>query len=347
MALLATALEGRYVIEREIGNGGTAVVFRARDLRHDRLVAIKVLRPGARPLPGHRAVPARDPHRGQPHASAHPAGARQRGRAADLLYYVMPYVEGESLRSRLIREGALPMDDALRIARETADALSYAHSRGVVHRDIKPGNILLIGGHAVVADFGIATATGIGMDDETLTSPGLIIGTPAYMSPEQARGELVVDGRSDLYSLGCVLYEMLTGEPPFTGPSAHAVLTRHSQDIPEPVRSRRASVPVEVEVAVDRLLEKLPARPLQHGGAVRRGIAGRQHRADRTATPCGRFAPVERHRGSVGVDRRRGRGASAAEGGARRLPLCRAAVPPPGRNPCAATQRRPVRIAVA
>jgi serine/threonine-protein kinase len=171
----------------------------------------------------------------------------------------MPYVEGESLRSRLLREGALPLEEALRIARETADALSYAHSRGVVHRDIKPGNILLIGGHAVVADFGIATATGIGMDDETLTSPGLVIGTPAYMSPEQARGEPIVDGRSDLYSLGCVLYEMLAGQPPFTGPTAHAVLARHSQDIPEPIRSRRASVPVEVEEAVDRLLEKLPA----------------------------------------------------------------------------------------
>jgi serine/threonine protein kinase/tetratricopeptide (TPR) repeat protein len=259
MALLATALEGRYVIEREIGNGGTAVVFRARDLRHDRLVAIKVLRPElARSLGTERflreiriAASLTHPHILPVHDSG--------GAAADVLYYVMPYVEGESLRSRLIREGALPMDDALRIARETADALAYAHSRGVVHRDIKPGNILLIGGHAVVADFGIATATGIGMDDETLTSPGLIIGTPAYMSPEQARGELVVDGRSDLYSLGCVLYEMLTGEPPFTGPSAHAVLARHSQDIPEPVRSRRASVPVEVEVAVDRLLEKLPA----------------------------------------------------------------------------------------
>jgi serine/threonine protein kinase/tetratricopeptide (TPR) repeat protein len=258
MALLATALEGRYVIEREIGSGGTSVVFRARDLRHQRLVAIKVLRPElARSLGTDRflreiriAASLTHPHILPVHDSG--------GAADDLLYYVMPYVEGESLRSRLIREGALPMDDALRIARETADALSYAHSRGVVHRDIKPGNILLIGGHAVVADFGIATATGIGMDDDTLTSPGLIIGTPAYMSPEQARGELVVDGRSDLYSLGCVLYEMLTGEPPFTGPSAHAVLARHSQDIPEPVRSRRASVPVEVEAAVDRLLEKLP-----------------------------------------------------------------------------------------
>ena len=258
MALLATALEGRYVIEREIGSGGTAVVFRARDLRHERLVAIKVLRPElARSLGTERFL--REIRIAASLTHPHILPVHDSGEAADLLYYVMPYVEGESLRSRLVREGALPMDDALRIARETADALAYAHSRGVVHRDIKPGNILLIGGHAVVADFGIATATGIGMDDETLTSPGLIIGTPAYMSPEQARGELLVDGRSDLYSLGCVLYEMLTGQPPFTGPTAHAVLARHSQDIPEPVRSRRASVPVEVEAAVDRLLEKLPA----------------------------------------------------------------------------------------
>ncbi|MGH7630709.1 MAG: protein kinase domain-containing protein [Gemmatimonadales bacterium] len=258
IALLTTAFEGRYVVEREIGSGGTAVVFRARDLRHDRLVAIKVLRPElARSLGTDRFL--REIRIAASLTHPHILPVHDSGEAAELLYYVMPYVEGESLRSRLQREGALPLDEALRIARETADALSYAHSRGVVHRDIKPGNILLVGGHAVVADFGIATATGIGMEDETLTSPGLVIGTPAYMSPEQARGEHMVDGRSDLYSLGCVLYEMLTGQPPFTGPTAQAVLTRHSQDIPEPVRSRRASVPVEVEQAVDRLLEKLPA----------------------------------------------------------------------------------------
>jgi tRNA A-37 threonylcarbamoyl transferase component Bud32/tetratricopeptide (TPR) repeat protein len=258
MALLAAALEGRYVIEREIGSGGTAVVFRARDIRHQRLVAIKVLRPElARSMGTERFLREIRIAAGLTHPHILPV--HDSGEAAGLLYYVMPYVEGESLRSRLLREGALPLDDALRIARETADALSYAHSRGVVHRDIKPGNILLVGGHAVVADFGIATATGIGMDEETLTSPGLIIGTPAYMSPEQARGELVVDGRSDLYSLGCVLYEMLTGQPPFVGPTAHAVLARHSQEAPEAIRAHRASVPVEVEDAVARLLEKLPA----------------------------------------------------------------------------------------
>jgi serine/threonine protein kinase len=239
LALLATALEGRYVIEREIGSGGTAVVFRARDLRHHRLVAIKVLRPElARSLGPDRFL--REIRIAASLTHPHILPVHDSGEAAELLYYVMPYVEGESLRSRLIREGALPMDDALRIAREVADALSYAHSRGVVHRDIKPGNILLVGGHAVVADFGIATATDIGMDDETLTSPGLVIGTPAYMSPEQARGEPMVDGRSDLYSLGCVLYEMLTGRPPFTGPSAQAVLARHSHDAPEPLRPQGA-----------------------------------------------------------------------------------------------------------
>ena len=258
MAPLAAALEGRYVIEREIGSGGTAVVFRARDIRHQRLVAIKVLRPElARSMGTDRFLREIRIAAGLTHPHILPV--HDSGEAAGLLYYVMPYVESESLRSRLLREGALPVDDALRIARETADALAYAHSRGVVHRDIKPGNILLVGGHAVVADFGIATATGIGMDEETLTSPGLIIGTPAYMSPEQARGELVVDGRSDLYSLGCVLYEMLTGQPPFVGPTAHAVLARHSQEAPEPIRAHRASVPVDVEDAVARLLEKLPA----------------------------------------------------------------------------------------
>jgi serine/threonine protein kinase len=246
LVLLAAALEGRYVIEREIGSGGTAVVFRARDLRHQRLVAIKVLRPElARSLGTDRFL--REIRIAASLTHPHILPVHDSGEAAELLYYVMPYVEGESLRSRLVREGALPLDDALRIAREVADALSYAHSRGVVHRDIKPGNILLVGGHAVVADFGIATATDIGMDDETLTSPGLVIGTPAYMSPEQGRGEALVDGRSDLYSLGCVLYEMLAGRPPFTGPSAQAVLAHHSQDTPEPLHSRRPSVPVEVE----------------------------------------------------------------------------------------------------
>jgi hypothetical protein len=179
------------------------------------------------------------------------------GEAAGLLYYVMPFVEGESLRERLKREGAFPLDDALRIAREVADALAYAHSQGVVHRDIKPGNILLVGGHAVVADFGIAVAAG--GEVETFTELGLVIGTPTYMSPEQGGGDGPLDGRTDLYSLGCVLYEMLTGKPPFSGPSPQAVMTRHATDPAPPVRAIRPSVPVAVDAAVHRALAKLPA----------------------------------------------------------------------------------------
>src|SRR5262249_28089426 len=179
------------------------------------------------------------------------------GEAGGLLYYVMPYVEGESLRERLKREGPLPMEDALRTAREVADALAYAHSQGVVHRDIKPGNILLVGGHAVVADFGIAMAAG--GDTDSLAELGGPIGTPNYMSPEQSGARGPVDGRSDLYSLGCVLYEMLTGKPPFDGPTARTVMKRHASEPPPSVRSSRPLVPPSVDLAVRRALAKLPA----------------------------------------------------------------------------------------
>ncbi len=256
MVRLGEALSGRYMLEQEIGSGGTAVVLLARDLKHERPVAIKVLRPElAASLGAERFLREIKIAAGLTHP--HILSVHDSGEADGLLYYVMPYVEGESLRARLQRGGALPVDEALRIAREVADALSYAHSRGVVHRDIKPGNILLIGGHAVVADFGIATAAG--PDSDPLTDLGLVVGTPAYMSPEQAAGHAAVDGRSDLYSLGCVVYEMLTGQPPFTGASAQAVLNRHSHDQPVPVRSHRPSVPVEIDAVVQRLLAKLPA----------------------------------------------------------------------------------------
>jgi len=213
-ALLAPALADRYAIERGIGSGGAAIVYLARDLKHGRQVALKVLRTDVGASLGadrflreiHIAAGLNHPHILAVHDS---------GEAAGLLYYVMPFVEGESLRDRLKREGALPLDDSLRIAREVADALAYAHSQGVVHRDVKPGNILLVGGHAVVADFGIAMATG--GDTDSLAELGVPIGTPNYMSPEQGGGRGPVDGRSDLYSLGCVLYEMLTGKPPFDG----------------------------------------------------------------------------------------------------------------------------------
>jgi len=253
---LAPALADRYVIEREIGQGGAAIVYLARDLKHGRAVAVKVLRPelglslGADRFLREIRIAAGLNH---PHILA----VHDSGEANGLLYYVMPYVEGESLRERLRREGPLPIDEALRIAREVADALSYAHSQGVIHRDIKPGNILLVGGHAVVADFGIAVAAG--SEPDALTELGLAIGTPAYMSPEQGGSAGPIDGRTDLYSLGCVLYEMLTGSPPFTGSTPQVVLARHATDRPAPVRTARRSVPVPVDAAVHRALAKMPA----------------------------------------------------------------------------------------
>jgi serine/threonine-protein kinase len=180
------------------------------------------------------------------------------GEADGFLYYVMPYVEGDSLRDRLTRERQLPLDDALRIAREVVDALSYAHSRGVVHRDIKPENILLESGHAAVADFGIAKAVSAAGAD-ALTQTGVTVGTPTYMSPEQAAGERELDGRSDLYSLGCVLYEMLAGQPPFTGPTAESVVHQHLAVDARPITDVRSAVPAAIAATLQRALAKTPA----------------------------------------------------------------------------------------
>jgi tRNA A-37 threonylcarbamoyl transferase component Bud32/tetratricopeptide (TPR) repeat protein len=255
---LAAALAARYAIEREIGRGGTAVVYLARDLKHHRQVALKVLRPDlAASLGAERFLREIRIAAGLTHP--HILAVHDSGSADGLLYYVMPFVEGESLRDRLKREGPLQLDDALRVAREVADALAYAHSQGVVHRDIKPGNILLVGGHAVVADFGIAVAAGGEADTVTITERGLAIGTPAYMSPEQGGAGGPLDGRTDLYSLGCVLYEMLAGEPPFIGGSPHAVMARHASEPAPAVRAARPSVPLAVDAAVHRALAKLPA----------------------------------------------------------------------------------------
>jgi len=250
-------LADRYTIERELGHGGMAFVYLAREPRHDRLVAIKVLRPDlAVALGGERFL-----H--EIHTSArlqHPniLPLYDSGTVEGVLYYVMPFVQGESLRSRLSRETHLSIDEALRITREVADALSYAHSQDVVHRDIKPENILLSGDHCVVADFGLAKAIA-NAGGEKLTATGIAVGTPAYMSPEQASATARIDGRSDIYSLGCVLYEMLAGQPPFTGPSAQVVLARHSVDPVPPLRTARRSTPVAVERAVMKALEKVPA----------------------------------------------------------------------------------------
>src|SRR5881396_2287766 len=255
---LREAVADRYAVERELGRGGMATVFLAEDLKHRRPVAIKVLHPelaaavGADRFLREIEIAARLQH-------PHILPLYDSGTAAGFLYYVMPYVEGESLRDRLEREKQLSLEDTLRIAGEVAGALAYAHSHGVVHRDIKPENVMLSGGTAVVADFGIARAVTAAGDEHQLTQTGTVIGTPAYMSPEQATGNAEIDGRSDQYSLACVVYEMLVGEPPFTGPTAQAVIARHSLDMVSPPSIVRSTIPDATEDAILRALSKVPA----------------------------------------------------------------------------------------
>jgi serine/threonine-protein kinase len=254
---LKAALADRYLIERELGAGGMATVYLAEDVKHHREVAVKVLRPelaaavGAERFLREIEISAKLHH-------PHVLPLYDSGDADGFLYYVMPYVEGESLRDRLDRDKQLAIDDALQVAREVADALSYAHSHGAIHRDIKPENILLESGHAVVADFGIARAVSAA-GGEKLTQTGLVIGTPQYMSPEQAAGEQDLDGRSDLYALGCVLYEMLAGQPPFTGPTVESLVRQHLTAEPPNVTVVRPAVPGWVAAALERSLAKTPA----------------------------------------------------------------------------------------
>jgi eukaryotic-like serine/threonine-protein kinase len=255
--LFAAVLADRYKVERELGRGGMATVYLAHDIRHDRPVALKVVRPELAATLGPErflleiktAARLRHPHILPVHDS---------GEAAGRLWYTMPYVAGESLRERLAREGQLPVDQALGIATQVLSALGHAHAHGVIHRDIKPENILLEGDQAVVADFGVARAiTAAGQD--RLTETGLALGTPAYMSPEQATATRELDGRSDLYALGCVLYEMLAGQPPFVGNTAQQLLARHAIDPVPPLRTVRDTVPPGVEHSVMRSLAKSPA----------------------------------------------------------------------------------------
>src|SRR5687767_2284583 len=253
---LQAKLSDRYSIERELGQGGMATVFLATDVRHEREVAIKVLHPelsasiGGERFEREIKLAARLQH-------PHILGLYDSGETDNLLYYVMPFVKGESLRDRLDREGQLPIDDAVQIALEVADALGHAHAQGVVHRDIKPENILLSGGHALVADFGIArAATEAG--GHKLTQTGMAVGTPVYMAPEQSVGD-PVGPTTDLYSLGCVLYEMLVGEPPFLAKSAQALMARHAMEAVPSVRVVRNTVPEEVEDTIFAAMAKVPA----------------------------------------------------------------------------------------
>src|ERR687883_1313195 len=278
---LNSALAGRYTIERELGRGGMATVYLARDPRHDRLVALKVL------LPELGAVLGPERFLGEIRVTAnlhhpHLLPLFDSGEADGRLFYVMPYVEGESLRARLERERQLPVEEAVRIACEVASALDYAHRHGVIHRDLKPENILLEDGQAVVADFGIALAVSKA-GGARITQTGLSLGTPHYMSPEQATGDRAIDGRTDIYSLGAMLYEMLTGEPPHTGTTAQAIIARVLTEKPRSLRTVRPAVPLHVEAAVERALEKLPADRWQTAGAFCDALNGKSELQPRLA----------------------------------------------------------------
>ena len=257
LARLTAALADRYTVERELGRGGMATVYLARDVKHDRPVAIKVMRPEiAATLGGERFL--REIALAAPLQHPHILTLIDSGDAGGVLYYVMPWVDGETLASRLGRERQLPLDEALRLATEIAEALEYAHRHGVVHRDIKPDNILLAGGHAIVLDFGVARAIGTG-DVSRLTNTGIAVGTPAYMSPEQAVGEREMDGRTDIYALGCVLYEMLVGEPPYTGPTPEVVMARRLVEPVPRISVARGTVGPGLEAVIEKALARTPA----------------------------------------------------------------------------------------
>ena len=307
---IEVALSGRYRIERELGAGGMATVYLARDLRHDREVAVKVLQAhvaatGAERFLREIRIAARLTH-------PHVLGVHDSGESDGRLYYVMPYVEGETLRSRLTRDGALPLADAVRLVRQIADALAYAHEHGVVHRDLKPENVLLSGGHAVIADFGIAKAIAAAtsggdrperasttdLQTGRLTATGVAIGTPAYMAPEQAVGDATMDHRADLYALGLISYEMLTGAHPFTGRTAQALATAHLTETPVPVAERRSDVPPAIASLVTQLLAKDPAARPQRAADVLRVLEspglgpGRSQRPHRQLVPVAAVAIV-------------------------------------------------------
>jgi serine/threonine-protein kinase len=261
---LRTSIGDRYLIDREVGQGGMATVYLARDIEHDRDVAIKVLNTdvsivlGAERFKREIELTSRLNH-------PNILSIFDAGQAGNSLYYVMPYVSGESLRSRLDREGTLSLDDSIRITEEIGDALQYAHSSGIVHRDIKPENILLDGGRAVLADFGIAHAMAA-VGEQRLTQTGISLGTPTYMSPEQAAAERSIDGRSDVYSLACVAYEMIGGQPPFTGPTAQAVIARHMLESVPSLTILRSTVPPQIEGILTKALSKVPSDRYQTSG---------------------------------------------------------------------------------
>ena len=277
---LTAALTGRYTLARELGRGGMATVYLGTDVKHRRNVAIKVLKQelslGPERFLREIDIAARLNH-------PHILPLLDSGDASGVLYYVMPYVAADSLRTRLARESRLSVDESIRLTCEIAGALDYAHRSGVVHRDVKPENILLVDNHAVVADFGIARAISRA-GGEGLTTAGLAIGTPAYMSPEQAGGEMEVDGRSDIYSLGCVCYEMLAGEPPFTGPNPIAVIAKRMVETAPRIRTVCETVPPKVERVLRRALSRSAADRYDTADALRRALEATYDETRKTST---------------------------------------------------------------
>ena len=278
---LTAAIADKYTIERELGQGGMATVYLAQDLRHQRKVAVKVVHPEL------AAVLGAERFLSEIHVTAalqhpHILPLFDSGQADGQLYYVMPFVDGESLRDRLHRERQLPIDEAVRLAREVASALDYAHRKGVIHRDIKPENILLHDGQAVVADFGIALAV-TNAGGGRMTQTGLSLGTPQYMSPEQATGERDIDARSDVYSLAAVTYEMLTGQAPFTGPTAQAIVAKVITTDPVGLVAQRKLIPDYVEAAVLTALEKMPADRFATAAEFSRALADSSVQGTKTA----------------------------------------------------------------
>jgi serine/threonine-protein kinase len=302
-AQLQEGLSASYVLERELGRGGMATVFLAQDLKHERPVALKVLHQelalslGPERFLREIKLAARLQH---PHILT----VLDSGNAGGRLWFTMPYVEGESLRDRLRRERQLPVDDAVRIAREAAQALQYAHDHGVIHRDIKPENLLLTrDGNTLVADFGIARGLDVGVaGDERLTDTGLVVGTPAYMSPEQASGERTLDARSDVYSLASVLYEMLAGEPPFTGPTMQAMIVKRLTAPPPSVRASRPTVPEAVDLAIRTALAPLAAD--RFGTMAQFGQALQATATSATSPAATVPVPARRRAGRAGCQRR-------------------------------------------
>ncbi|MFN0180976.1 MAG: protein kinase domain-containing protein [Gemmatimonadales bacterium] len=283
-ARLATALADRYTIQRELGAGGMATVYLAQDLKHDRKVAVKVLRPDLAAALGPERF-LREVKIAANLQHPHVLPLYDSGQVHGFLFYVMPFVDGVSLREKLVKEGELPIPDAVRILRDVADAMAYAHSRGVVHRDIKPENIMLSGRHALVTDFGVAKAVSEATGRQTLTTAGVALGTPTYMSPEQAAADPQTDHRADLYAFGVVAYELLAGLPPFVGATPQAVLAAHVTIPAQPVTNHRASIPPALAALVMRCLEKKPADRWQSAEELIRQL-------EAVLTPSGGMTPT-------------------------------------------------------